>query len=137
MTSSGTSRTGQCQRTNGVIAKSGLLSRALLKGFPGILRGTDLLPCKSDWHPLKIEVTLTSLVAETTGRETEERGIGEGIGTGIETEVEAGTDLETGVVIEGLEIEGLDIVVGIREDDSLNVYSVLYTLIHIVLLNLF
>jgi len=68
---------------------------------------------------LKIEVTLTSLAAETMGRETEEAGIGEGIGTGIETEVEVGTGLETGVVI-----EGLDIVVGIREDDSLNVYSV-------------
>ena len=53
------------------------------------------------------------------GRETEEAGIGEGIGTGIETEVEVGTGLETGVVI-----EGLDIVAAIREDDSLNVYSV-------------
>ena len=68
-------------------------------------------------------------MAETTGRKTKAEleteigeGIWEGIETGTETEVEVGTDFETGVMI-----EGLDIVVGMREDDYLNVYSVLYT----------
>ena len=105
----------------------------LLKGFLEILRDTNLLPCKSDWHPLKIETTLTSLAAETTGRKTEtETGTetGEGIGIGIGTEAGAGTALEMGIVT-----EGQDIVVGMQ-DDHLNVYSVLYTLIRLVLPNL-
>ena len=74
-------------------------------------------------------------MAETTGQKIKaelETEIGEGIGTGIETEVEVGTDLETGVMI-----EALDIVVGMREDDYSNAYPVLYTLVHLVLLNLF
>jgi len=75
-------------------------------------------------------------VEETTGRKTKaelEKEIGEGMGegTGIETRVGVGTDLETGVVI-----EGLDIMADMREDDYLNMYSVLYSLIHLVLLNL-
>jgi len=40
-------------------------------------------------------------------------------------------DLETGVVI----VEGLNIMVGTRDHDDLNIYSTLYTLIHLILLN--
>ena len=66
------------------------------------------------------------------GRKTKvvvETEIGKGIGIGIGTEVEAEIDLVTEVVI-----EGLDIVVGMREDEDLNVYSAWYTSIHLVLL---
>jgi len=57
-----------------------------------------------------------------------EVGTEEGIGIGVETEVEAGTDLETGVTI-----EGLDIMAGIQEHDDPNAYFVLYSLIYLVL----
>ena len=56
----------------------------------------------------------------------------EGIGVGIETEVEAGADLEAGVMIEGQRI-----MVDMREHDDLNVYSILYGSVHLVLLNKF
>jgi len=59
-----------------------------------------------------------------------EVGTGKDIGIGIEMELEGETDLETGVAI-----EAPDIVVGIQGHNHLNVYSVLYSLIYLVLLN--
>jgi len=51
--------------------------------------------------------------------------MGEETGNGIEAEVEVETGLETGVVI-----EGPGTAAGMRDHDSLSVYSVFYSLIH-------
>jgi len=59
-----------------------------------------------------------------------ETGIEGGTGIGINTEVAAGPDPE----MEDM-IEGLNIAVGMQDND-LNVYSVLYTFIYLILLNL-
>lgn len=60
-----------------------------------------------------------------------ETGIGGGTRIGINIEVAAGPDPEMEVMI-----EGLNIAVGMQ-DNVLNVYSVLYTFIYLILLNLF
>ena len=85
------------------------------------------------WDPLENEDTIITLATGKMDRKTKtdiETGTGEGIMIGTGKGVEVEIDLETGVMVEGPAI-----VAGTRDHDDPNVYSTLYALIRLVLLN--